>query len=60
MEINRKQVVGVGAPLWENGLVTSALGLYLLSYRFEGEHREAIVNGLRQAAREISERLSQR
>jgi len=60
MEINRKQVVGVGVPLWENGHVTSALGLYLPSYRFEGEHREAIVNGLRHAAREISERLSQR
>lgn len=54
------QFVGVGVPIWENDRVTAALGLYLPSYRFTGEHKDLVINSIKQSAQEISKRLSRR
>jgi len=36
----------LAVPLYENGAVVASLGVFLPSYRFDAEHREAIVHEL--------------
>ena len=52
------QVVGLACPIREGERVVAALGLFLPEYRFVGEHKEAILRGMRRTAERISSRVS--
>ena len=51
-------VVGIAYALRHEARVVAALGLFLPEYRFEGEHREAVLAGMERAAADISSRLA--
>ena len=50
----RNEVVAVACPIWEDGCLVAALGLYLPKFRFKGDHRKAVLGGLQRAAEDIS------
>jgi len=55
--IKGSQVAGVSCPVREKGRVVAALGVYLPAFRFEGGHKIAVVEKLREAAAAISGQL---
>lgn len=51
-------VVAVGYPVRQEGRVVAGLGLYLPEYRFVGQHRADILDGMARCAETITVRLS--
>jgi IclR family transcriptional regulator, KDG regulon repressor len=55
--VARDETAAIACPVHEDGRMVAALGLYLPKFRFKGEHRKAVLDGLGGAAAEISLRL---
>jgi len=51
-------VTGLARPICEKNKVIAALGLFLPSFRFKGDHKAAIMKGMAQASSAISARLA--
>lgn len=51
-------VVGVARPIWENGQVVAALGLWLPEYRFQDKNKQKILEEIQTTSNEISKTLS--
>lgn len=53
----KNQVVGVAFAVQSKGRTAAALGLYLPAFRFNGEHREKVMRGMKNAAVNISNNI---
>ncbi len=53
-----REVVGLAVPVFCGSEVVAALGVYLPSMRFRGEHQSEVVDLLKKAGKGLSLRLS--
>lgn len=53
----RKDLAAVASPIRAGKTVVAALGLYLPAFRFEGEHRGRVLDGMKETADAISRQL---
>jgi DNA-binding IclR family transcriptional regulator len=51
-------VAAVAWPVWQDGQVAAALGLYLPEFRFVGEHRDVVLAGMARTAEAITRQLA--
>jgi DNA-binding IclR family transcriptional regulator len=54
-----EHVVGLAVPVWQAGQVIASVSVYLPQVRFTSKHRGQIIDALRQAGEEITQRLAQ-
>ena len=53
-----RQIVGLAVPLYQQGQVKAALGVFLPEIRYTDAHRDEIIHALRQTASRINQNLS--
>ncbi|MEM6845297.1 MAG: IclR family transcriptional regulator [Bacteroidota bacterium] len=54
-----RQIVGLAVPIYQQGRVEAALGVFLPELRYTDTHRDEIINALRQTAAQINQNLQQ-